>query len=185
MEPATTGTPAAWPNGGPGDRSVLEARAAALARPLVHEEEVECVALVTFLVGERSYGVASHHVQRILGQADVSRLPWAPAAIVGVTNVQGDIVPVADVAQLLGARACRPGGPIVVVEHDGARLGVLAEAMSGLVVVPRQALVAPAEGVRATAGLVAGLTDDTLVLDGGALLTVTSSTRDSRRTDDG
>ena len=172
------------PEPGPGDRSVLEARAAALARPLVQEQEVDTVALVTFLAGERSYGVVADSVQCILGRAGVSRVPWAPASVVGVTNVHGDIIPVADVGQLLGAGACRPGGPIVVVEHDGTRLALLAEAISDLVVVPRRTLVAPARDLGAPTGLVVGLTDATLVLDSGALLTVTSLTGDTRRTDD-
>jgi purine-binding chemotaxis protein CheW len=161
---------------GPDAQSILEARAAALARSAVQEEEVDTVALLTFLAGGRSYGLASHYVQCVLGRADVSRLPWAPAAVVGVTNVHGDVVPVADVDQLLGAGACRPGGPIVVVEHDGARLGLLAEAISGLVSVPRPALVAPAADLGAAANLVVALTGTTLVLDGGALLTMTSLT---------
>ena len=183
MEPGTTGI-RAGPGPRPSDRSILEARAAALARPLVQDQEVDTVALVTFLAGERSYGVASQYVQRILGGAELSRLPWAPPAVVGVANVQGDILPVADVGQLLGAGTCRAGGPLVIIEHDGARLGLLAEAISDLVVVSRQSLVAPAREVGTTAGLVVGLTGATLVLDGGALLTATSLTPGTRRSDD-
>lgn len=181
-EVSGTGTRARPAGGGDGG-AILEARAAALARPLV-EEDVDTVALVTFLAGRRSYAVAARSVERVLAGAGVSRLPWAPPAMVGVANAAGDILPVVDVERLIGVGACRPGGPILVVEHDGGRLGLLTEAVSDLVAVPRQALVAPAGELTATAGLVIAVTGATLVIDVAALLTATPLTLDRRKTDD-
>ena len=66
--------------------------------------------------------------------ADVTRVPCAPAHLLGVANLRGAILPVVDVRPVLGLAADRRGRGVtaLVVEEDGMRIAVVVEAALGL-----------------------------------------------------
>lgn len=52
--------------------------------------------MLTFTLGEETYGVDILRVQEIRGWSPVTRIPQAPAHVLGVLNLRGSIVPIVD-----------------------------------------------------------------------------------------
>jgi purine-binding chemotaxis protein CheW len=52
--------------------------------------------VLTFTLGEETYGVDILRVQEIRGWSPVTRIPQSPAHVLGVLNLRGSIVPIVD-----------------------------------------------------------------------------------------
>lgn len=52
--------------------------------------------VLTFTLGEETYGVDILQVQEIRGYSTVTRIPQTPAHVLGVLNLRGSIVPIVD-----------------------------------------------------------------------------------------
>lgn len=102
---------------------------------------------VTFRVAGDEYGFPLRQVREIIEYQPITRVPHAPPSIVGVLNLRGSVVPVADLTRAfnlpespLTRRTC-----VVIVEvlHDGelTALGVLVDSV-------RQVLELTAEEIR-------------------------------------
>ncbi len=93
---------------------------------------------LVFSLGAEAYAIALRHVREVVEIAPLTPVPGAPAAVRGVMNLRGHVVPVVD----LGRRFDRPASPItrwtcvVVVETtiDGERtpIGVIADSVDEL-----------------------------------------------------
>lgn len=94
---------------------------------------------LSFVVGGTDFGVPILKVKEILQFEEVTRVPGTPAAIRGVINVRGSVVPVVDLAVKFGKpeaattkRTC-----VLVVEtrsgEEAVTLGVIADAVSEVV----------------------------------------------------
>jgi chemotaxis signal transduction protein len=59
-----------------------------------------------------------------------TRVPGAPAWVVGLLNVRGAVIAAGDLALLAGAAAA--AGPVVLVEADGRRAGLRVDAVIGV-----------------------------------------------------
>ncbi|HUN26943.1 MAG TPA: chemotaxis protein CheW [Steroidobacteraceae bacterium] len=52
--------------------------------------------VLTFVLGDETYGVDILRVQEIRGWSAVTKIPQAPAHVLGVLNLRGSIVPIVD-----------------------------------------------------------------------------------------
>jgi purine-binding chemotaxis protein CheW len=52
--------------------------------------------VLTFVLGKETYGVDILRVQEIRGWSSVTKIPHAPAHVLGVLNLRGSIVPIVD-----------------------------------------------------------------------------------------
>ena len=52
--------------------------------------------VLTFTLGDETYGVDILRVQEIRGWSPVTRIPQAPSHVLGVLNLRGSIVPIVD-----------------------------------------------------------------------------------------
>jgi len=52
--------------------------------------------VLTFVLGNETYGVDILRVQEIRGWSSVTKIPHAPAHVLGVLNLRGSIVPIVD-----------------------------------------------------------------------------------------
>ena len=156
---------------------VLRQRAALLARPPHHETWSATVDVVVVVVdvGEQRYALEACHVRRVQRNEHLRRVPAGAGAILGVAPVPAGIVPVADLAAVLGVGAAVPGRPLVVVlDGAGSPVGLLVDDVSDVATwrtadVRESASAAQAEalGSRPTRVGPGGV----VVLDGAALLT--------------
>ena len=89
--------------------------------------------LVVELAG-RNYGAPLQAVREVFTLGPLTPVPTAPAAVAGVANLRGQVVPVLDLMRLLdlGLHRLRLGDPVVLVEHEGTRVGLLVDRVVGL-----------------------------------------------------
>lgn len=90
--------------------------------------------LLSFTVGRAEYAVESRRVVEVLPMVTARPIPHLPAHVAGVFTHRGRLVPLVDMATLLGAPPLRPrlGTRVIVVDADPAqgptgRLGMAAE----------------------------------------------------------
>ena len=100
--------------------------------------------VLTFTLGEETYGVDILRVQEIRGYSTVTRIPQAPAHVLGVLNLRGSIVPIVDMRMRfsLDRAEYTPLTVIIVLSvesHAGRRdIGVVVDGVSDVIDVRRQ-----------------------------------------------
>jgi purine-binding chemotaxis protein CheW len=93
---------------------------------------------IAFEVGRSLYGLSVDEVQEVVGMRPLTRVFHAPAALGGVTNLRGDVLPVLDLPVILGeARASGPSFSqrILVIRERGAErrcAGLKVDRLAGL-----------------------------------------------------
>lgn len=74
--------------------------------------------LLTFTVGDRRLGLPAAQVREILAMPRISRIPYAPVALLGLANMRGTVIPVISVGRLIGQEGDE-SQRVIVVEEDG------------------------------------------------------------------
>lgn len=90
---------------------------------------------LTFLIGEKVYGVELQNVLEIISVQTVTTVPSTPAFVKGITNLRGRIVPVIDVRLKLNMeerpyddRTC-----IIVLNFEDMYIGLIVDEVSEVV----------------------------------------------------
>ncbi|MFZ5709516.1 MAG: chemotaxis protein CheW [Pseudomonadota bacterium] len=103
------------------------------------------VELLSFRLGEQEYSVDIMSVREIRGWTRATPLPHAPSHIRGVINLRGNVLPVVDLSTRLGMAPVE-GDPrnVIIVVHLGNQVaGLLVDAVSDIIALPRSDLQAP------------------------------------------
>jgi len=66
---------------------------------VVEKNEAESQQYLTFLLGEKVYGLEIINIKEIIEYGDVTEVPMTPDFISGVINLRGTVVPVIDLSQ--------------------------------------------------------------------------------------
>lgn len=125
--------------------------------------------LVTFTLGERSYGIDVSVVQEVLRGLPRTRIPLAPRALAGLINLRGQVLTAVDLRAQLGLPPRVDGiEPMLVVTHvDGEPVALLVDSIGAVVdVEPEQFEPPPDTLVGPTRELILGaykLTDHLLL----------------------
>jgi len=87
--------------------------------------------LLTLAIGGEHFGVPAAIVREVARMPRLTRVPHAPAALLGLANVRGSVVPVLSLAALVD----RPAGDAqrVVIVDDGETVGLAVDSVSQLV----------------------------------------------------
>ena len=123
--------------------------------------------LLLFTLGEPRYALNLSVVERVVQAVEIMPLPKAPLLVLGLINVQGQVIPVVDIRQCFGmpAREITVNDQFILARTSRRRVAVVADAVSGVVEPSERQWVAAgdvlpgAEFIRGVAKL-----DDTLVL---------------------
>ncbi len=113
------------------------------------------VTLGCFRVAGHVYAVEASQVREVVRWQPVTPLPKAPPLVEGVIDLRGTIVPVVDLARVLGG-APMEGGPrsrIAIAESDGMLVGLAVEGIVEVVSLEGSALEAPPELAHAVGSL--------------------------------
>lgn len=91
--------------------------------------------LVTFTLGQRSYGIDVSVVQEVLRGLPRTRIPLAPRALAGLINLRGQVLTAVDLREQLGLPAREEGvEPMLVVTHvDGEPVALLVDSIGAVV----------------------------------------------------
>jgi len=114
--------------------------------------------LVVFTLDAQRYAVHLPVVSRVIRAVEIARLPKAPAIVLGVINVHGQIVPVVDVRTRFGLprRELEPGDQFVLARAGSRNVALVVDFVSGIVDCPEESIVAleqVAGGVEYVAGI--------------------------------
>lgn len=106
------------------------------------EEEI-----VAVRVGGADFGIPVERVREVLRVPPLTRLPFPPPSILGVTGVRGAVLPVMDLGErLLGLPADREGRLVVVADPgSGSEVALLVDSVPGLTAVAGGERTPPAE----------------------------------------
>ncbi len=101
-----------------------------------------CIAVV---VGGSLYGLPMDQVQEVMGLRPLTRVFHAPALLAGVTSLRGEVLPVIDLALLLGVEAggsAASDARIVVVRETAGkrRAGLRVDELAGMRELPEDGL---------------------------------------------
>ena len=116
----------------PADADLGELLEAVGQSPDRHPESQYCV----FRSGRERFCLPVLDVEEVLDWPIVTRLPLAPAYVVGIFNLRGSIVPLIDIAITEGRRPGLLPKHVVVAslrggQHDDVRIGVAADEVIG------------------------------------------------------
>jgi purine-binding chemotaxis protein CheW len=91
--------------------------------------------LVTFILGEQLYAVPLRAVQRVVRRVEVTPLPSAPSVVLGVIDLQGNIIPVMSMRNRFGMVEPETGlNDQLIVANAGARtVALLVNSVIGVV----------------------------------------------------
>lgn len=78
---------------------------------------------VQFRVAGEAYAVPAVHVVEVAPVAELTRVPGTRPELAGIRNMRGRIVPVIDLAGLLGITRTAPPGRVLVAEAGDGRAG--------------------------------------------------------------
>jgi purine-binding chemotaxis protein CheW len=100
------------------------------------KDEAAMAQYLSFQVAGESYAVGVLQAREIIEYSTVTRVPQAPAAVRGVINLRGSVVPVVDLAVKFGLPASEIGRRTCVVivectiEGESMVMGVMADAVN-------------------------------------------------------
>ena len=85
---------------------------------------------VRMRVGGDQFALPVEHVREIARLGDVSPVPGAGEVVLGVRNLRGQVLPVFDLAALLGVAGSGRPSRVVVAEAGGHRAGLAIDAVT-------------------------------------------------------
>jgi len=120
--------------------------------------------VLTFVLGSETYGVDILRVQEIRGWSSVTKIPHAPAHVLGVLNLRGSIVPIVDMRMQFNLERAEYTAVTVIIvlsvqSRKGKRdFGVVVDGVSDVVNVDdTQVKPAPDLGAREATEHIRGL----------------------------
>ena len=119
-----------------------------MTTPAFTEPEVGSAAatqLVVFRIDRSEYALPVVNVGEILRMVAIAPVPEAPEWLPGVINLRGKVIPVIDLRTRLGLphRDAGLNTPIIVAEHQGQMVGLVADSVTELLTVPLDSVEPP------------------------------------------
>jgi len=155
--------------------SILQSRARAMAQLPARKNMEATVELLMFRLAYETYGIETASIREVYPLKELTPLPCVPPFVAGIVNVRGQVLAVIDLKfffQLPG-QGLSDLNKVVILSNDDMEFGVLADAILGVVDIPRSKLEPgpiTATGVREH--YLKGITQDgMIVLDATKLLT--------------
>jgi purine-binding chemotaxis protein CheW len=153
----------------------MDERARRLARiPPDLPRAAEMLEIATFKLANERYAVEARHVREVLRSVEFTPVPGAPEFLVGLVNLRGEILAVVDLRKILGLAGTELTdlSRVIVLGHERAEFGVLADEVHEVTMVPIDEVFAPPGSAGGTGReFLRGVTKEALtILDGAALL---------------
>ncbi|MEM0935602.1 MAG: chemotaxis protein CheW [Pseudomonadota bacterium] len=113
----------------------------------IKDNEIGELELLSFKVGEQEYSVDIMLVREIRGWTRATPLPHSEQYVRGVINLRGAVLPIIDLACRLGLGATQTTerNVIIVVQIHDQSIGLLVDAVSDIISIPRNELQTPPE----------------------------------------
>ena len=89
--------------------------------------------ILVFTLDEPRYALYLSAVERVVRAVEITQLPKAPQFVLGVINVQGQIIPVVDIRQRLHlpARDLNPDNQFIIAHTSRRRVALVVDSVAG------------------------------------------------------
>ncbi|MEX0748389.1 MAG: chemotaxis protein CheW [Rhodothermales bacterium] len=87
---------------------------------------------VTFMVGGVYFAADIRGIREVVRTPEITRLPCPTKDVVGVANVRGRILPVADAGRCFELGVDSQASRMLVVDRDGEAFGLLVDSVEGV-----------------------------------------------------
>lgn len=103
--------------------------------------------LVSFNIGDEEFGVDILKVQEINRMVEITKVPQAPHYVEGVINLRGKVIPIVDLRKRfnLEVKEYDKNTRIVVVDIEGAIIGMVVDSVSEVLRLPADTIEPPPE----------------------------------------
>jgi chemotaxis signal transduction protein len=91
---------------------------------------------VRLRVGSERYAVCVEHVLEVAELGELSAVPGAGPAVLGVRNLQGQVLPVFDLARVLAVAGESSTRYVVVAQHEGRVAGLAVQQVTDVDALP-------------------------------------------------
>jgi len=107
----------------------------------------EQIQLVSFNLGQEEFGIDILKVQEINRMVEITKVPQAPSYVEGVINLRGKVIPVIDLRRKFSLEASEydKNTRIVVADVSGHVIGMVVDAVSEVLRIPRSTIEPPPE----------------------------------------
>ncbi len=114
---------------------------------------------LTFSLGNEEYGVDILKVQEIKGYTTTTRIPNAPADVVGVLNLRGTIVPIVDLRRKFGLDTIEYNQftAVVVMVVQSRVMGMIVDSVSEVMNIPADSVQPPPDFGGVSSGMLQGM----------------------------
>lgn len=128
---------------------ILDAVRERLSTAKIVDVNEETVQLVFFTLLGAYYAIRGEDIKEILYPGKITPVPGAPAYLLGLINVRGDVESVVDFNLFLSLSREQdtPDKRILIAEKDGLRTGILVGSVIDVVDVPRSGIGASIETI--------------------------------------
>ena len=99
------------------------------------EENDPILQWVTYQLEEETYGINVMQVQEVLRITEIAPVPGAPAYVIGIINLRGNVVTVIDTRSRFGlmSKESDEQSRIIIVEVNGNVIGMLVDSVAEVV----------------------------------------------------
>lgn len=107
----------------------------------------ELLQLVSFNIGDEEFGVDILKVQEINRMVEITKVPQTPNYVEGVINLRGKVIPIVDLRKRfnLEVKKYDKNTRIVVVDIEGAIIGMVVDSVSEVLRLPSDTIEPPPE----------------------------------------
>jgi len=93
------------------------------------------IQFVTFVLMDETYGINVMQVQEVLRVTEIAPVPGAPAYVLGIINLRGNVVTVIDTRKRFGLPTAETNDAsrIIVIESEKQVVGILVDAVAEVV----------------------------------------------------
>ena len=118
------------------------------------------IQLVTFRLDAEAYGINVMQVQEVLRVTEIAPVPGAPAYVLGIVNLRGNVVTVIDTRRRFGLPTAEitDASRIVIIESGEEVIGILVDSVSEVVELRQSAIeLAPSVGTEESSRYIQGV----------------------------
>lgn len=163
-----------WSPGEDVKKRILRDRSGILAEKPEQGEPGEQIEIVEFSLSNEKYGIETRYVREVYPLKDYTPVPCTPPFVLGIINVRGEILSIADMRKFFDLPEVGLGdlNRVIIVSSEEMDLGILADTITGVRKVPLEGLQPPPltfTGLRRE--YLRGVAPDrTAILDAGKIL---------------
>jgi purine-binding chemotaxis protein CheW len=115
--------------------------------------------LLVFSLDDQRYALDLSAVERVVRMVEITPLPKAPEIVLGVVNLQGEVIPVVNIRKRFGLPECeiKLSDALIFARTGRRRLAVVADSVSSVIQSGPEQIVRPERigpGIQYVAGVV-------------------------------